>query len=206
MENIFSLINLFLVSIFSCILALIQIRRYLTDRWNKNKFVLEGIGKLSAGLALYFYAIIKNKTNEVALNCRGNLKIEGYHSADTVWADPSHPREIDIPLKEQLDLFCIIRDTILIPCGTIGRYSKHQILRQVKDFKKAELENSWQEGAHVTVHKHTDLSSKPLTMLITARNANPLEINLKTIQDIVSILNKGDFVMKEELINGELLI
>ena len=206
LENIFSFINLILISLFSSVLALIEIRKYLKGWWNKNKFEIECIGRLSAGSALYFYVIIKNKTNEVALNCRGNLIIEGHHNSDTVWADPSHPREIDIPLREKLDLFCKIRDTILIPSGTVGRYSKYQVLRQVAQLKSAQLENSWQEGAHITIYPYNLLKSKSLTILITARNANPMELKLKTIQDIVKTLNAKDTITKDELEKNKLLI
>ena len=106
---LFSVLNIVLVSGFTTVLSLIQIKKFLNSHFNKNKFELEGIGKRDS----FYWVRIKNKTRESALNSRGHLEffkskngaIDIIYSADAVWADPAHPRQNDIPLREELDFF-----------------------------------------------------------------------------------------------------
>ena len=169
---------------------------------NKVGFELGGIGNRATH---YYYMTIKNNSGATALNCRARLKI-GAHDADTVWSDPSHPREIDIPLKEELDLFCIIRDAILIPSGAINPLTERQILRQTTWLKAESLANAWQEGAHINKYNLDDLKKQSLTITITARNATPLIVKLKSIEDIINALEKKDFITQPELDKLNLLV
>lgn len=204
LDLIFDIINFITVTFLVAILSLLQIRKLLIDHFNKDKFNIEEFGTLRKN---YYYLAVRNKTDEVAKNCRACGVFGDEFEYNLIWEDPIYPREIDIPIEDYLNLFYYKNGKLILPqCSTnplsflkesidnislkINKSGSNKVKERKNKITKWPYEN-----AECEYEKYKNLT---FDVYISASNAKTRKITFTSLENLITKLKSKDPIKKED--------